>query len=117
MNYLTLNKFLGMKINKDIPIKYHLNLHLHENFLDEDSIIFEIIRFCLNQNKDESNDLDLKFTSKTLKYVFGDQIKSEDFKNLTINSIKNAIKDGKINISGKSMNLSKETILKYYQPN
>lgn len=117
MNCPILNKYQEMRINKTTPIKYHLNLHLHEDFLDEDSIIFEIIRFCLNQNKEESNNLDLKFTSKTLKYVFGDQIKSEDFKNLTINSIKNAIKDGKINISGKSMNFSKEIILKYYQPN
>jgi hypothetical protein len=47
--------------------------------------------------------------------VFGDRVKSEEFKNLMIDSIKDHIKDGKIYTSGKSMNLNKETILKYYQ--
>jgi galactitol-specific phosphotransferase system IIB component len=104
-----------MKININAPLKYHLNLHLHDDYLDEESIIFEIIRFCLNQNKEDSDQLDLKFTSKTLKYVFGDKIKSDYFKDLMINSIKDHIKSGKIQVSGKSMSLNKETILKYYQ--
>jgi galactitol-specific phosphotransferase system IIB component len=104
-----------MKISLTAPLKYHLNLHLHEDYLDKDSIIFEIIRFCMNQNKEDSDPMELKFTSKTLKYVFGDRVKSEEFKNLMIDSIKDHIKDGKIYTSGKSMNLNKETILKYYQ--
>ena len=106
----------SLKIKKDIKLKYLLNLHLTDNLIDNDSIVFEILRYLVNQSN--SSDLDLeniKFTSKTLKYIFGEKISEDSFKNFVINSIKDNIKSDKILPKGKSMYMSKKIIYEYYE--
>ncbi len=106
----------NLKIKKDIKLKYLLNLHLTDELLDEDSIIFEIVKYTISQIKEDDFDLDdIKFTSKTLKYIFGDKIKEDSFKTFVINSIKNNIKNNNISPVGKSMFLSKKIISEYYK--
>lgn len=106
----------NLKIRKDIKLKYLLNLHLTDELLDEDSIVFEIVKYTIGQIKDDDFDLDdIKFTSKTLKYIFGDKIKEDSFKTFVINSIKNNIKNNNISPVGKSMFLSKKIISEYYK--
>lgn len=107
---------LMLKIRDDIKVKYILNLHLVDDLLDDESIIFEIIKYVIGQSKDDKVNLeDLKFTSKTLKYIFGDKIKDDTFKQKVIISIKNSISDGDIIPKGKSMFLSDKIINEYYR--
>jgi hypothetical protein len=100
-----------MRIKESSPLKYHLDLHLHESFTDEGSILFEITRYCLSQTQDLSN---LKFTSKTLKYIFGDQMKDENFKDKIIQSVKSGIKNSIIIVKGKSMIVSESFASNYF---
>jgi hypothetical protein len=103
-----------MKINNRAPIKYHLNLHLSEKHLNPESIAFELTRYTISQSKSDDVDLsDLKFTSKTLKYIFGDRLEGE-FKELVVASIKKYIKEGYIEPKGKSMYITKKLVNQFY---
>jgi hypothetical protein len=102
--------------NQNLPIKYILNLHLTSNFLNEDSIGFELTRYTIENNSDPLKiDLDnLKFTSKTLKYIFGDRLKSETFKEFMVESIKSLIKQELIKPNGSSMYITNRLLNKFY---
>ena len=109
-----------LTIREDIPIKFGLNMHLMESFLDKDSISFEIVKYVINgvESSDKEMSIDnLKFTSKTLKYIFGDSMKVETFKDYVISCLKNLIANKLIIPSGKSMNLSSELVETYYKNN
>lgn len=74
---------MNYKINDSLPIKYTLDLHrslpaypTHQDFM------FEVISYLIKVSEKKGKPLDpndLKFSSKTLKYIFGDEFKSEEF--------------------------------------
>ncbi len=104
-----------MKINSNLPIKYSLDLHLTDFHISSESIIFEIVRYCINQFKSSEVDLDgVKFTSKTLKYVFGNRLDGE-FKDLVVSSIKEYITSGLIKPNNNTMYITKELVTKFYE--
>lgn len=105
-----------MKISNNLPIKYYLNLHLLNDIPSDESIIFEIIRFLVNQisKKEDPDYSDIKFTSKTLKYVFGDRIENDDFKKNIIRVLKENIDIGNIKISNKNMYIENTLLNKFY---
>ena len=109
---------MRLKIKEDIPLKYHLNMHLMESYIDKDSIGFELIRYIINDiNGNDNKDLtleNLKFTAKTLKYVFGDKMQNDEFKNYTITSLKQLIALNFIEPKGKSMYITEEMLRKFY---
>lgn len=83
-----------MTLRSDLPIKYYLNLYNEDALLDEQSILFEILQYIIKvaNSKEKSLELkNLKFSSKSLKYVFGDKIKDEEFKKYVVNSLKTMI--------------------------
>ena len=96
-------------------------MHLMESFLDKDSIAFELIKYVVSDI--ESNDKkeltleNLKFTSKTLKYVFGDMLKEDIFKDYTVASIKRMISDKWIEPKSKSMYITEQMITNFYNIN
>ena len=111
---------MNLTINKNIAIKYHLNLHLTESLIESDSVAFEIIKYVTKdiRSSDKEMSLDnLKFTSKTLKYIFGDLLKDEKSKEYIIVTLKQLIADELIKVSGKSMNVTKELLTKFYTIN
>ena len=96
-------------------------MHLMESFLDKDSIAFELIKYVVsdiesNESKELSFDT-LKFTSKTLKYVFGDMLKEETFKSYAIDSIKKMIADNWIEPKSKSMYITETMLTNFYNVN
>mgnify|MGYP001174496009 CR=1 FL=1 len=105
-----------MKINPDLPIKYHLNLHMTGEKPCEDGLMFEIIKYLINQSKkkidfDYSN---IKFTSKTLKYVFGDRMSNDSFKSYIIETLKKNISSGNIETKNKNMYIKDTLLTKFY---
>lgn len=105
-----------LKINSKLPIKYHLNLHLSGENLNEDAIMFEIVRYLVNQinKKEEADYSNIKFTSKTLKYVFGDKMMEDEFKNLVIEILKNNISIGMIETKNKNLLVTDKLLSKFY---
>lgn len=102
--------------NKNLPLKYLLNLHLNSSFLSEDSIGFELTRYTIENSSDplKIDPDNLKFTSKTLKYIFGERLKSETFKEFMVESIKSLIKQDLIKPNGSSMYITNNLLNKFY---
>ena len=88
-------------------------MHLMESIIDSDSISFEIIKYIINDKSVLTLD-GFKFTSKTLKYIFGEKMKDEDFKKYIILELKKLISSGYIVTSGKNMNVTEKMINKFY---
>lgn len=108
---------MKLKIKDEIPIKYHLNMHLMESFIEQDSISFELIKYIKDQAESSDKKLDInsfKFTSKTLKYVFGDRMKDELFKEYAVSKLKEMIANGDIILNNKTMVINKDIITKFY---
>jgi hypothetical protein len=112
---------MKLKIKDETPIKYHLNMHLMKSFIERDSIGFELIKYVVNEieanDKKELTFENMKFTSKTLKYVFGDQMKDEEFKEYIISKLKEMISLNWINPKNKSMFITEEMITNFYNIN
>ena len=85
-----------MKLRTDLPIKYYLNVYNEEALQDDLVILFNISQYLLKviELKGKSLDLEnLKFTTASFKYIFGDRIKEEIFKSSLIKRIKTLIQE------------------------
>lgn len=83
-----------MNLRSDLPIKYYLNLYNEDTLTDEYSVLFEILQYIIKvaNSKDKSTELkNLKFSSKSLKYIFGERLKDENFKSYVVKSLKQMI--------------------------
>jgi len=89
-----------------------------EPFIDRDSVGFELIKYVVsdidsNSKKDLTLD-NMKFTSKTLKYVFGDKMKDIEFKEYIISNLKEMISLKWIDARNKSMFITEKMIKNFY---
>ena len=93
-------------------------MHLMESLIEGDSIAFELIKYIISDiesnSKKELNIDNMKFTSKTLKYIFGERLKVNSFKEYIILEIKKMIDKKWIIPKGKSMHISEEMIKYFY---
>jgi hypothetical protein len=107
-----------IKLKNDLQLKYYLSMHLNSTLIDKNAILFEIISYILSNNiegKDkEVNYKNLKFSSKTLKYIFGEKFESEEAKNSIILLIKKLVEDKCIDVRSKTFYISEKGISKFY---
>ena len=91
-----------------------------DSFIDKESIGFELVKYVMDDITTHKKEMELsnfKFTSKTLKYVFGDRIKEPEFKDYIISTIKEFISSGLIEPNNKSMFITKKMITNFYNIN
>jgi hypothetical protein len=109
-----------MTLRSDLPIKYYLNLYNEEGLNDKFTLLFEISQYIIRvaevKNKDLSQD-SMKFSSKSLKYVFGDRIKDETFKANLVKSLKELISDEFLTPKGDFIFFTKKGITYFYSLN
>ena len=84
---------MRFRINQDLPIKYTLSLHTAmPGYPSSQDFLFDVashlVRVVEVKSKDWDPD-DIKFSTKTLKYVFGDHMNDEAF----VQSVKKVISD------------------------
>jgi len=112
---------MELSIKDDTPIKYQLNMHLMKDFISMDAIGFEITKYIINDiNSNEKKELALdnfKFTTKTLKYIFGDRMKDSEFKEYIISKLKHMISINWITPVNKSLCINSEMISHFYNIN
>ena len=106
-----------MVIRSNLPIKYYLNLHNEEDLQDNLSILFDIMQYLIKvaqmKSKDVSPDI-FKFSSKSLKYVFGDKIKDETFKSNLVKTIKELISTEHLLVDGENIKITIKGIAEFY---
>ena len=102
-----------MKLNPNLKLKYHLDLHNEPSLFSSQSVLFDILKYLVKHNKSNSFD-SLKFSSKTLKYIFGDQLDNLESKEKIVNCIKELLKTDYLKTNNNSMYITKKTIDIFY---
>ena len=108
---------INLELREDLCLKFYLNLHLNGEHFDKNSALFEIITYTVQKIK-ENKDKDLsynnlKFSSKTLKYIFG-QERLEEKKEEIIGHLKDLIQDDLLEPKGKSFFITEKGLVKFY---
>jgi hypothetical protein len=109
-----------MRLRSDLPIKYYLGLYNEEGLNNKFTLLFEISQYLIRVAEAKSKTLDpsaMKFSSKSLKYVFGDRIKDETFKTNLVKSLKELISEKCIEPQGDFMFLTQKSITHFYTLN
>lgn len=104
-------------LRSDLPIKYYLNVHTLDQLIDSEAILFEITKYLIQVINTKEKDLtleNLKFSTKTLKYVFGDKIKDETFKEKLVKSLKELLKSELIISQKEFFYLTEKSIKNFY---
>lgn len=109
-----------MKLRSDLPIKYYLNLYNEEGLNDEFTLLFEILQYIIRVANTKDKDLDpnnIRFSSKSLKYVFGDKVKDETFKSNLVKSLKKMITEEYLKSEGDFIYFTKKGLTHFYLTN
>lgn len=106
------------RINSTLPIKYDLLVHTAmPNYPSHSDFIFDVcayfVRVYGSKNK-ELDPTDLKFSAKTLKYIFGDQINDESFRAKIKQIVADCLEDGSLTKTGEFIFISETTFTKYF---
>lgn len=106
-----------MTLRSDLPIKYYLNLHSHKDLQDNLAVLFDILQYLVKVCEIKNKQLDphsLRFSTKTMKYVFGDQLKDETFKQDLVKKIKDLISQEFLEVKGEDIYITNKGILTFY---
>jgi len=105
-----------INLRDDLKLKYYLNMHLN-GVLTQDAILFEIINYLIhnNLNGKDINYKNTKFSSKTLKYIFGEKFNNEEYKNSIISNIKSLVSNGDLDIDSKTFHVTESGIHRFYK--
>ncbi len=104
-------------LRSDLPIKYYLNVYNEEGLQDDHAILFNIIQYLYRVIESKQKDLDysnFKFSSKSLKYVFGEKVNDENFKIKLITSLKKLISLEYISIKKEVMYITEKGLTNFY---
>lgn len=105
-----------INLRDDLKLKYYLSMHLNGT-LDKNAILFEIISYILFNNVKDKEIVykNVKFSTKTLKYVFGEKFDNEEYKNSIISFIKDLISDKDLELNSKTFHVTEQGICKFYK--
>ena len=108
---------LTFKLNKTVPLKYQLDLHSSlPSYPTRQDFLFDVLSYLIRVAESKSKDWDsssIKFSSKTLKYVFGDRLTPEFLEKLKP-IMKVLIEDGTLTKTGESLVISESTFSDFY---
>lgn len=106
-----------MKLRSDIPFKYYLEVYMKPELRDNKSILFSIISYMLKILETKNKEIDLnsfKFSSKSLKYIFGDMMENDSTKNEIISSIKSLISSEDISVQKEQFYITEKGLTNFY---
>lgn len=101
-----------MILQSDLELKYYLLLHNESQVFTKDSVLFDILEYFVKIKKETS--AQLKFSSKTLKYIFGEKLNDENLKEKIVSSIRELIADGLFEKIDDNILITKNAINKFY---
>jgi len=110
---------INLKFKQDLPIKYELGLHqVLPEYPTETDFIVDVVnyiaRVCEVKQKDFDKG-DLKFSAKTLKYIFNENEVTQAFKDRLRLNIKSLIEKGELTKRGDFLYINQDTFNKLYQ--
>ena len=109
-----------MILRSDLPLKYYLNLYNEDSLSDNYTVLYDILQYIIKvaNAKEKSLELkNLKFSSKSLKYVFGERLKNETFKISVVKSLKEMIFQEYLKSEGDFIYFTKKGLTYFYLTN
>jgi hypothetical protein len=106
-----------MKLRSDLPFKYYLEVSMKPELRDNNSILFSIINYMLRVIEIKNKEIDInsfKFSSKSLKYIFGDMMENEQTKNEIVSSIKALIVNEDIIVKKDQFHITEKGLTNFY---
>ena len=97
-------------------MKYRLGIHTTmPNYPTSQDFMFDVCSFIVKVGKEKELEAkDLKFSTKTLKYIFGDNVKSEDFNDRIKSIIRDLVESGTLTLSGEFFFIEESEFAKYF---
>lgn len=109
---------MAYKLNPTVPIKYDLLVHTAlPQYPTLPDFIVDVCLYIIKVHgtkKTKLADADLKFSVKTLKYVFGTQMDNESFKLKIKENLQDGLALGYFKKEGEFIFISEETFTKYF---
>ena len=105
------------KLRQDLPIKYYLNVYNEEDLQDDLVVLFNISQYLIKVADLKNKTLDfenLKFTTASLKYIFGEKIKDETFKSNLVKRIKTLIQEEYLEVKKDQFYITNKGIETFY---
>lgn len=110
---------MAFQLKESVPIKYRLGIHSAiPSYPTSSDIEFDLISYIIYviDVKNKEFDLEkLRFTKKTLKYIFKEKLDDPSFKTIFIKLLKEHIEQGNIEKQGDTFYVSPEVYHKYYK--
>jgi hypothetical protein len=108
---------MTFKLQPNIPLKYLLDSHTAlPSYPTRQDFIFDILSYIVKVTQVKSKDFDpgdIKFSTKTLKYVFGDKLTAEFLEKLKL-LMKDLIEDTTLIKKGEFIIIDQSEFLKFY---
>jgi hypothetical protein len=109
---------MTINLNTLAPLKYSLEAHIAlPTYPTRQDFVFDISSYLIRVAESKSRKLDpddLKFSTKTLKYVFNDKMNDEEFRDKIKLIMKGMIEDGSLVKAGENLVISQSEFLKLY---
>jgi hypothetical protein len=109
---------MTFKLSSLAPLKYSLEAHIAlPTYPTRQDFVFDIASYLIRVSESKSRKLDpedLKFSTKTLKYVFNDKMNDDEFRDRIKLIMKDMIEDGSLVKSGENLVISQTEFLKLY---
>lgn len=109
---------MNFNVQPTLPIKYAMKIHQSlPNYPSHRDFMFEICSYIVRvteQKEKEWDPNDIKFSAKTLKYVFGDNVKSEEFLDRIKSILKDLLETGALTKRGEFIFIDADEFSKYY---
>ena len=106
------------KINDQLPVKYHFSVHTSmPSYPTYSDFVFDVCSYLLRvhgQKKPVLTQQELKFSVKTLKYVFGTNMENEDFRIRLKEHLTDGIGLGHLQKNGEFIFISEESFTNYF---
>ena len=108
---------MTFNIQPNIPLKYLLDSHTAlPSYPTRQDFMFDILSYIVKVTQIKSKDFDpddIKFSTKTLKYVFGDKLTAEFLEKIKL-LMKGLIEDNILTKKGEFIIVSQDEFLKFY---
>jgi hypothetical protein len=110
---------MQINLKKSAPLKYLLENHTAlPSYPTGQDFVFDILSYIVKVTIAKTKDFDqtdIKFSTKTLKYVFGEKMQEETFKDKIKLIMKDMIEDGTLIKKGEFLIINESVFLTYYE--
>jgi hypothetical protein len=109
---------MTFSIQRDLPIKYVLGLHPSvPGYPSGQDFMFDVASHLVRVAEVKSKDwdpLEIKFSTKTLKYVFGENMNDETFREKVKSILVELLESGSLTKKGEFIFIPASEFSKYY---